>query len=340
MIYGHGNDRYNHPHIIADFSSNVWFHGPPAGLISFLQQSITAIADYPQPDPVTIAERLAKLHRLTPDNILVTSGATEAFYLIAHLFSGGKSKIYIPSFAEYEDACRIFQHSVIFERIHLLSRACSENNQDLVWYANPNNPDGMETPVLQTEKMCKESPGTIFITDEAYTNLSFSARTALPLIGRYDNLVIVRSMTKPFSIPGIRLGYIAASQNIISKLKSLKMPWSVSTTAINAAEYLINNYDRLLPSKTDILKQSKELQSKINLISGYKTVQSNCNFFLVKQNRGKSSELKQYLIEQHNILIRDASNFRGLDDSYFRVSVQNNENNKKLTDALRLWNIR
>ncbi len=337
MIHGHGNDQYKHQTIIADFSSNVWYKGIPDGLEDFLRKEINSISHYPDPDAGELARKIASLHNIPANRILVTNGATEAFYLIAQLYEKKNGVIFYPSFAEYEDAYRIFGNNLTFINIKKHETFIPEKDTSTVWYGNPNNPDGTIIPIEATEQFCKNNPETRFIVDEAYVEICTDATSAIKLTDKYNNLIIVRSMTKAFAIPGIRIGYIVTSEKIINEIKNIKMPWSVSTLAIKAGEFITKNYHSILPNKNDILKHSKEFQNNINHINGFEVTFSECNFFTVKMQASNSNELKQYLISNYGILIRDASNFRGLDSRHFRISVQTKENNQMLIEALKKW---
>jgi threonine-phosphate decarboxylase len=338
MLKGHGSDihSYNSP-IIADFSSNVWYEGMPKGLSNHLSEKIQNIIHYPSPDADKLSKKIAHLHGIDNNNVLVTNGATEAFYLLAQLYFGVKSYIVYPSFAEYEDACKIFNHSLNFIPNTEFESTIKFNKDSIVWLGNPNNPDGKILSVSSIEDFCKNNPEIHFIIDEAYVELSDKCETSIQLVLEYENLIIVRSLTKSFTIPGIRLGYVAASSKIIEKLKTIKMPWSVNSLAIEAGDFILNDYYNLLPKKNIVTTESKKLQNELSKFSELEIIPSDCNYFLASLKNGIASELKQYLIEEYNFLIRDASNFRGLNNSHFRIAAQKPEFNTMLVDAIKQW---
>lgn len=338
MLKGHGSDihSYSSP-IIADFSSNVWYEGVPEGLMNHLNDKIHDIIHYPSPDAEKLSGRIANLHGIDYNNVLVTNGATEAFYLLAQLYTGIKSYIVYPSFAEYEDACKIFNHSLNFIPNTELESNIKFNKPSLVWLGNPNNPDGKILTKDSIEYFCKNNLETIFIIDEAYVDLSDKCDSSIQLILEYENVVIVRSLTKSFAIPGIRLGYLAASSKIIEKLKSIKMPWSVNFLAIEAGEFILNDYYNLLPQKDIVTTESKKLQKELSKLPGLNIIPSDCNYFLAGIKNGIALDLKQFLIEEYNFLIRDASNFRGLNNSHFRIAAQKPELNNMLVQAIKQW---
>lgn len=338
MLKGHGSDihSYKFP-IIADFSSNVWYEGISVGLTNHLNDKIHNIIHYPSPDADKLSGKIAKLHDIDYNNVLVTNGATEAFYLLAQLYAGINSYIVYPSFAEYEDACKIFNHSLNFILNSEFKTDIRFNKSSLVWLGNPNNPDGKILSKDSIEYFCKNNQDTLFIIDEAYVELSDKCDTSIQLILEYENIIIVRSLTKSFAIPGIRLGYVAASTKIIKKLKMIKMPWSVNFLAIEAGDFILNDYYNLLPKNDIVTTKSKKLQKELSKFSELNITPSDCNYFLANIKNGIASDLKQFLIEEYNFLIRDASNFRGLNNSYFRIAAQKPEFNKMLVQAIKQW---
>ena len=337
MIYGHGNERYNLTSTIkADFSSNVWYKGALEEIISVLSNNITCIADYPEPDAYSLKNKIATYYNLKEDNIIATNGATEALYLIAQAFTGKRSVIMCPSFSEYTDACRIHQHQITCLSNTSGWQSIRFENR-LVWFANPNNPDGKTITSDEIALMLKNNPSSVFVLDEAYIELCHGIETAIPLLAKYSNLIIVRSFTKAFSIPGLRLGYILSSEKITEKIKSFLMPWNINSLANQVGVYIMEHYDRLLPDKEIIRKESIELQKELSKIKKLKVFPSGCNFFMVQTLLGPARELKKFLVEEYGILIRDASNFKELDQSFFRVAVQKPDMNRLLVKGIKYW---
>ena len=172
MLFGHGSDLHKYDReIIADFSSNVWYKGLPQGLHEHLSLKISNITHYPEPDAGALAKRVANIHSISSNNVLITNGASEAFYLLAQLLSKHKSYIYSPSFSEYEDACRIFGHKIQTVNNDDLRKGLSFSSNSIYWLANPNNPDGRLTSKEHIIKLCENNPDTAFIIDEAYGEL-------------------------------------------------------------------------------------------------------------------------------------------------------------------------
>jgi threonine-phosphate decarboxylase len=335
-MYGHGNElSLNNSTIIADFSSNVSFEPVSPRLIKYLANEISCINNYPEPDAVSLVHKLSIHHQIPEKNVLITNGSCEAFYLLARIFSRKRSLIPIPSFSEYEDACKVNNHTVRFTDNNSLKSVF--RNCDVVWLGNPNNPDGKTIPKEIIEQYCKQNPKVYFIIDEAYAELCIGFESSISLTNKYENLIIIRSLTKTFSIPGLRIGYVIANHSVINKLKKIIIPWNINSLAIKAGNYILDDYNLFLPDITKIFNNSFQLQTRLNEIEFLKILPSRCNYFLVRLLKGKSNELKEYLLKEKNILIRDASNFKGLNNSWIRIATQKTAYNNLLFESLLEW---
>ncbi|MBA4409306.1 MAG: aminotransferase class I/II-fold pyridoxal phosphate-dependent enzyme [Bacteroidota bacterium] len=337
MISGHGDDRYRYPKPVkADFSSNVWFGGTPPELICHLQQNLHLIGNYPEPDAAELRLQIAESHSVETNHVLAFNGSVEAFYTIALAFRESVSAILIPAFAEYEDACQMHQHTPAFFRSEELDQTL-KSGANLCWIGNPNNPNGYIFSISMIEDALRAYQNTIFVVDEAYAAFISEFQSAIPLTRSYSNLIVVRSMTKYCTIPGLRLGYVVTSEKMAERLRKFQQPWSVNALAQEAGKFL-HGYLKEYPLDTSgIRKLSDELQYSINQLDGFRVVPSKAPFFLIEIQSGTAAELKRFLLEEYQILIRDASNFRGLNEQYFRVCTRDENDNRLLVEGLKDW---
>ena len=334
MLHGHGDNGYMHSRdIAADFSTNVWYGEEPAGLKEHLFREWKEINRYPQVLSESLRERISRHHGLPPENILVCSGATEGIYLIAHAFKHQVTGIVIPSFSEYEDACRIHEHRVRFLSWEQLSPTVTLT-ADLVWIGNPNNPTGAVFQQLRV--LIGHNPGTTFIIDEAFIEFTDSVSSVIPLIHHYPNLVILRSLTKSFVIPGLRLGYVVAGRGTIERLQSLKLPWSVNAMAAEAGNYIFDNHASLVLPLAQLLRDKAVFVRQLEEI-GVRVYPGSTHFFLCETPVGTAAGLQRYLLDNHRLLIRDAGNFRGLQPQHFRLATLAPDKNYLLVTALQEW---
>jgi len=335
MISGHGDDRFQyHQSVKADFSSNVWFGGTSQELMSHLRQNLHLIGNYPEPDAADFCQKIAASHDVNPEQVLAFNGSVEAFYTIALAFREAVSAILAPAFAEYEDACRIHQHIPVFFRKEDAEQVLN-SGANLCWIGNPNNPDGHIFSFREIEQRLNKYPNTIFVIDEAYAAFVPGFESAISLIRSYSNLIVVRSLTKCCAIPGLRLGYLVTSEALATRLRKFQQPWSVNTMAQEAGKFLIKNLKANMPDAVVLQQLSKNLQQSIGQLEGFQVIASETPFFLIEMLSGTAAELKQFLLDKHGILIRDASNFRGLNERFFRVCARNKYDNQLLIKGLK-----
>lgn len=334
MIKGHGDDLYLYKGLRnrINFSSNVCGGTDRAGLEAHLQSRLSAlISAYPEPEPYSLEAELAAFYGVDCTNISVTSGATEGIYLIAQLFHHGRSAVLQPTFSEYADAAKVHNHTVtnFFSLEELPQKA------DIIWLCNPNNPTGRVWDTDMLQSLIRQNPDKVFVIDQSYEYFTLKELFTVKEATEWPNVILLHSMTKRYAIPGIRLGYITADRCITDRLKQIRMPWSVNALAIEAGLYLLS---KKLPGTLNIsslLKESQVLRENIGRISGFQVEPTDTHYFLAHCNRMSASELKQHLISEHGILIRDASNFMGLNSGHFRIAAQTPKQNDKLLYALK-----
>ena len=240
MIHGHGDDLYRSGYEVrANFSTNVWYGADMEGLLDYLKGHLGAIGHYPEPDAGAFREAAAFYHGLRPENVLAGNGATELFYLIAHAFAGGRTVLPVPSFTEYEDACRMYGHEVEF--VPLGEEPVVPAGGDLLFVCNPNNPDGRVWKAGEIRALLVDNPERVIVVDESFIRFAPEAESAIPLLGECENLLVVCSMTKCYAIPGLRLGYVLGNEGLIKRLGRFSLPWSVNALAIAAGQYLLRH---------------------------------------------------------------------------------------------------
>ncbi len=335
MLGGHGDEIFKlSAPLRANFSSNVWHRPMPEEFYAHLRESVSRLSNYPAPCAEPLAELIACWHGLDASQVLVCNGATEAFYLIAQAHRDATSLIAVPSFAEYEDACTVNAHHINYIEYSELSPR-SFDGHDLVWLCSPNNPDGTLLETGFIFRGAQQHPQTVFVIDEAYSAFSPDAQSVASHIGKLDNLLSVKSLTKQFCIPGLRLGYILGSATLVAKLRAIKIPWSVNSMAIAAGEYIFTHgCQHPNFNAEEAVLASEDLQARIGSLEGYRVHPTKCSYFLAVCERGTATDLKQYLLAEYQLLIRDASNFRSLGAGHFRIAAQDAEKNDWLVDAL------
>lgn len=332
MIKGHGDDAYKYPHIKVNFSSNVYQHLDLSSLRKYLTEQLKVIHHYPEPDAFSLVKLIAKQQHLSTVQVAVTNGATEAIYLIAQAFAGSKTVILAPVFSEYADACQIHHHMIK----HFFRLEEFTGDANLCWICNPNNPTGEIYSKKLLLECIKSFPKTCFVIDQSYIAFAPQVTIHLADLEGANNVILLHSLTKSYAIAGLRLGYMLAEGDLLKRINYFRMPWSVNSLAIIAGHYLLTHQALLQIDLDHLLEATRNLQHELSLLKGVKVMPSQTHYFLAQLTNGYSAQaLKNYLANEKQLLIRDASNFVGLDKSYFRVASQTPEENRWLLEAIK-----
>lgn len=333
MIHGHGDDatRYGDK-VRLDFSSNSYNHADLQGLEDHLAKHMDdCLRHHPESEPRELEWMLAEQLHVPSECVMVTSGVTEAIYLLAQLYSGYASVIPQPTFGEYAEACSMFGHIVSYRRNDELSHLPEER---LYWVCNPNNPSGNVLMMGFMDYLVNHNRQYTFIVDQSYETYTREALfTPREAVSR-PNLVLLHSMTKQYGVPGLRIGYVTACTSIISRLRKLRRPWSVNALALEAGRWLVQHSESCIPDLDAYLNEAERLRSELKKIRGLRMFESKSSFMLGMLENATSAELKQYLIDEHGILIRDCSDFEGLGNQFFRVTAQQPWENNQLITAI------
>lgn len=309
MINGHGDDAFRYDHIGINFSTNISQHADHSLLKAHLTGCFDLISNYPEPEAWTLERALARRLGLDEACVLVTSGATEAIYLIAQAYAHLPYHIDQPTFSEYEDACRMF--------------GLREGRGGLAWICNPRNPDGHVYTEDELTRLAADHE--LLVIDQAYERYTRKAVCHVP------TAVTLHSLTKDYAVPGLRIGYVTAPAPVVARLRRYMRPWSVNALAIEAALFLLEHDELLMRPDLD---EAQRLNRRLNGLRGITALPTDTNFMLCRLEHHTAAEVKDHLARRHGMLIRDASNFRGLDEHYFRVAAQLPEENDLLVDVL------
>ena len=338
MIDGHGDDifRYN-GNVKVNFSTNIHQDADHSELMRHLASRPRLLSNYPEPEAVSVEKKLSDTYGISAGNIIVTNGATDAIYLIARKMQGSKSAVAVPTFREYQDACVMFGHDVMFiGESAVLEGALIACNADVVWLCNPNNPTGK---VLNREKLLEiidTMRETLFVIDQAYADYSVVDVLTVHDVLLRKNVIMLQSLTKQFAVPGLRIGYAVASAEIISGLRLMRMPWSVNTFAIEASHYLLDHKEDYHINKNQLHDEAVSISQALRRL-GIECYHTDCNFILCKLPEGTASQLKAWLMDTYGLLIRDASNFETLGLECFRVAAQDHDSNELLIKCIEEW---
>ena len=252
--------------------------------------------------------------------------------MLYEVITESNSRIVTPTFSEYEHACSLFKHNLTYCGSNFIN-ANMITPEGLFWLCNPNNPTGQLLKKDLLKKIIKKNPQTTFIIDEAYSDYCLVNESLASEAGTLKNLIILKSLTKNYCIPGLRLGYMISSPQLKQRIATFRPPWSTNSLAIQAGLYLLQNPGIEMSELIQFHSLAISFQSEISVIDGYEAQASSTGFFIIKTPY-KASDLKAKLIKDYGLLIRDASNFRGLSPNHIRVATLEREKNMLLVKAL------
>jgi histidinol-phosphate aminotransferase len=323
---------------VLDFSVCTNPFMPPPGIREAI--SAAPIERYPDSQSNLLRQKLAEKLGIDAENILAASGTTELVRLIVSVYfrRNGRVLILEPTYGEYEVACRLGGTGLIEYRarasdgfaynIEEITGICRRRKPCGIFICNPNNPTGRYLPRHDIIKIMENMKDSLVVIDEAYTPFIKKRWDSVGLV-KHDNVVIMRSMTKDYGLPGLRLGYAIACREIIDGLRPAVPPWNVNAAAQQAGIAVLEKDDYLRESLRKTREAKDYLVGAIKQL-GLETLPSDVHYFLVKV--GNATELRKLLLGR-GILVRDCSSF-GLKE-YIRVSPRALPECRRLVDALR-----
>ena len=305
MVHGGRNPSQSIDSRITDFSSNISPAGTPLSVKKFIKKNIENIKHYPDSSSSTVISSLKKYTKLEKSNLIVGNGAIEILYNFCFAFLSKKTKVLIPipTFQEYETAAKLnecqisyFKTMNLSENLDIFISKIPKNG--CVFICNPNNPTGQllsKNQLLQIIKKAKKLSTIVFLDECFIEMVPESNESIISYVKNYKNLFVLRSLTKSFALPGIRIGYAAGSKEIIDILKKIQIPWSVNSLAQDAANTALKNKSHLVKSNSIIKKELIFLTNKINKLNGFDCDDSSTNFILIKIKKIQLNYKRNYL---------------------------------------------
>jgi cobyric acid synthase CobQ/L-threonine-O-3-phosphate decarboxylase len=326
---------------ILDFSASINPLGPPEGLRAVLSRSIDWLVHYPDPDCTELAALLARKYQVAPDQIVVGNGSTEIFFALARALSFDRAVIAVPSYADYATAVESagrevsrlkLQESDAFA-LDWQTLEAELHGEELVLLGQPNNPTGRALDDEALLALAARHPATTFVVDEAFADFVVGYRS---LAGRSPaNVIVVRSLTKFYAIPGLRVGFAVVPAAMARQIRDQILPWSVSVLAQEAAAALLADEQYAQRSIALVDRERRWLSEELAKFVGLHVYPSVTNYLLVRLDRAAitAPELADRLLRQ-GIAIRTFSDKQHLDERFFRVAVRTAAENARLCDAI------
>lgn len=329
------------PGEILDFSASINPLGPPHWLASVLSRSLESISHYPDPAATLLRQAIADKHGVTSDHVVVGNGSSELLAAIARTLPGDRHVTCDPSYTGYDRAARAggrTRHSLPLTSPHFdvdgdaLERSCCVDS--VVVLGHPNNPTGRILSEETIARCAERHPRTQFIIDESF--LEFVRQDTSCFTTARPNVVVVRSMTKFYAIPGLRLGYALAAPETAAGLRDQLPEWPVNAIALEVGRRCLQDDHYADRTRSQVSRWRSQLAVELAQLP-LDIVPGEANFLLCRlQTPGiDAATLAGRLLRDSAIAIRTCSDFVGLDDRYFRVAVRTPEENARLLEALR-----
>jgi len=330
---------------ILDFSANINPLGPPRWLSSLISsQADSLLAHYPDPDCRSLVKAIANRYSIPEEEILIGNGSTELLYLLPRAASVSRAIIPVPSYTDYLKASYLAGLSVEIipleeESEFKLDLAAIEarlQGNELVVLGQPNNPTGCVVDPNSLRFLASRHPSTLFLVDEAF--IDFVDRADSLIFRRPANIIVLRSLTKFYAIPGLRLGWAAADKAIAERVRQIAPPWSVNSIAQACGEALLGQDDEYtLKTLALIAQERKFMLTELRSLPGLTVFAGEANFLLVRIDHWgfKAKTLAQRMLTEGRVAIRPGDNFPGLDERYFRLAIRTREENRRLLAAIK-----
>ncbi|MEX1031435.1 MAG: threonine-phosphate decarboxylase CobD [Paenibacillaceae bacterium] len=360
--YGHGGDLWSATEAYGqpadgwlDYSSNMNPWGPPDVVSHIMKEHWRDISRYPDPAVRGLRSKLSEVYQIPMDSIIVGNGAAELIDLVVRVLHPEETVLARPSFSEYEEAVhkvggRIRNFPLLADQQFELrdvrnlvdgsgdgsNGSCTTESSRYVFLGHPNNPTGRLVPMPILDELRESRMGLIldeafmdFLPDEKY--FSYIRRAS-----ESERIVVIRSMTKFYAIPGIRLGFLVAHPQLIRQLTAMQTKWSVNFLAQLIGEAVLDEHDYAAQTRAWLAEERTWLTTELHAL-GLNVYPSDVNFLLISLpvHTELNVRLLQSAMAVRGILIRDASRFEGLDTSYFRIAIRLRPDNERLLKELK-----
>jgi threonine-phosphate decarboxylase len=332
------------PEQLVDFSASINPLGMAPGVPAALERCVERLLHYPDKSSAELKQSLALYHGVDSSELAVANGSTELIHLMPRLVAGKKGLVVAPAFAEYAlalersgwqtDYFSLASGDGFSLSLSALREKLAEG-YDLLFVCNPGNPTGAliaKSDIAEIIELCRKS-GTFLVLDEAFIDFC-EEQSAKELIRRCPRAVLLRSMTKFFAIPGLRLGYAIGAPQTIEAIDALQDPWSVNTAAQVAGIASLSDADYCRRTREYVSEERDRLAAGLAGLGFLKVFPSQANYLLAELGNGVSAAELRSRLMQKGLLIRDCSNFQGLDGRFFRVAVKLRAENEMLLKEL------
>ena len=326
-----------------DFSASINPLGAPKAALKAIRDALPLLVNYPDPSVSELKEAVSEETGVGVESLLAGNGSTELIYLLPRFFRPKTALVLAPTFSDYGrslalSGCAV-RHFGLREEdgfmpdIARLEKAAA--GVDMLILCNPNNPTGalVDRDGLSRLVGALIKAGKQVVIDEAFIEYA-PGESLIGEAAAKRGLVVLRNFTKFYGMPGLRLGYLSAHPSVAKKLEEAKEPWSVNTLAVKAAVAALSDKGFARKSLRVFRDEKAFMPGALGNIGGLKVFPSSANFFLVRLPEAAEAGSLSGQLAEKGILIRDCSNFRGLDGRFARLAIRTRAENERLVAAL------
>lgn len=344
----HGGDIYTAAEelktdCVIDFSANINPFGVPASVRRAIYSAVPKLAHYPDPYQRKLRRALAKCHQVQPDYIVCGNGGADVIFRLVRAVSPKKALVPVPTFSEYgkaleENGCDVtyWKMPEPFVVTNALLTELEQGEYDFLVLCNPNNPTGtLIDPALLRWILDTAKQKQVFVLlDECFYDMTGEERGVDSMIldsGSYANLIILKSMTKLYAIPGLRLGYgICSDTTLVERIRTTGQPWPVSTLASEAGCAAIEDHSYRTQFLTFLQKEREFLYHGLKNLN-FQVWESHANYVFFRVPG--CNDLDRRLLAYH-VLLRHCDSYIGLNAEYYRAAIRSREENQYFLHCL------
>jgi L-threonine-O-3-phosphate decarboxylase len=337
------------PHLILDFSASINPLGPPAAAIAAIQSALPQIVHYPDPTYGELRQAIAKFHKnqsnhktIDPDWILPGNGAAELLTWAGREMAELQQVVLLtPAFSDYGRSLQASHANILRLELDVtnqtelnLNLTDLDPSQTAILINNPHNPTGRLFSLAELLPLLEQF--ALVVVDEAFMDFLLPEQqvSLLDQVQDWRNLVVLRSLTKFYSLPGLRLGYAVTHPDRLARWQSWRDPWSVNALASAAGIAGLQDHAFQQATWQWLTSARSHLFQGLANVPGLNPLPGAANFLLVESEQSVL-HLQEKLLCNHQILIRDCLSFAELGDRFFRVAVRTEAENQRLIDGLR-----
>ncbi len=330
---------------VIDFSASINPLGPPSSVIEEISESLRLLRNYPDPEARELSRVLGEFHGISPYHIICGNGCTEMIYLTMRALHPLRILLPVPTFSEYERAWLLtLRQRGKDGKLKLLELKEEEGfvlapdsymeamkGCDMAFLCNPNNPTGRmikRDDLLEIADTAREYQCHL-VVDEAFIDFC-PGESVIDMVPENPFLIVLRSMTKFYALPGLRLGYGAFPYPVLHAIREVKEPWTVNTLAMKAGVRALRDEEYMKITLELIREEKNFLEQKFRELK-IRYIDSDANFYLLKVR--SSAEVMGYLAEK-GILVRNCENFFPSGGSYIRIAVKKRKENEIIIKEL------